>query len=83
MDLYLKLLFLVGSLTKQFRDLKVIGEEGVQDLTNVPADFIVSELDQNFLSQYKCPDSFLNIKESDLTIWVDPLDGTRCGYLLI
>lgn len=67
---------IIASLSKQYSNLKIIGEEGSQDLSNVPPEFIVTEMDQNFLSQYKCPESFKNIAENDLVVWVDPLDGT-------
>lgn len=67
---------IIASLSKQYSNLKIIGEEGIQDLSNVSPDYIVTEMDQNFLSQYKCPDSLTNICEKDLVVWVDPLDGT-------
>lgn len=55
--------------------MKIIGEEGASDLVNVPKEWIVTDLDQEFLQQ-KCPESLSNISENDLVIWVDPLDGT-------
>jgi len=67
---------IIASLSKQYSNLKIIGEEGSQDLSNVPSSFIVDQMDQNFLAQYKCPDSLKNITENDLVVWVDPLDGT-------
>lgn len=67
---------IIASLSKQYSNLKIIGEEGTMDLSNVEPEFIVNDLDQNFLSQYKCPESLKNIAESDLVVWVDPLDGT-------
>lgn len=65
----------MASLTNQFPNVKIIGEEGHTDLVNVPKDWIVNDLDQDFLKN-KCPDSLTHIKETDLVIWVDPLDGT-------
>lgn len=67
---------IVASLTKQYSNLKIIGEEGATDLSNVPSQFLVTDYDNDFLSQYKCPESFKNITENDLVVWVDPLDGT-------
>ncbi|CRL01275.1 CLUMA_CG014299, isoform A [Clunio marinus] len=67
---------IIGSLSKQYSKLKIIGEEGATDLSNVPKELIINGMDENFLSQYKCPDSFINITENDLCVWVDPLDGT-------
>ena len=55
--------------------MKIIGEEGICDL-NVPSDWLVTDLDQDFLKDQKCPESLLNVLEDDLVIWVDPLDGT-------
>jgi 3'(2'), 5'-bisphosphate nucleotidase len=67
---------IIASLTKQYSNLKIIGEEGVMDLTNVPPEFIVDTSDTSFLADYKCPEQYKNIVENDLVIWVDPLDGT-------
>lgn len=67
---------IVASLTKQYSNLKIIGEEGVTDLTNVPKEFIVDSSDEKFLENFKCPEQYKNIAESDLVVWVDPLDGT-------
>lgn len=44
-------------------------------MENVPNDWIIHDLDAEFLKN-KCPDSLASINESDVVIWVDPLDGT-------
>lgn len=67
---------IIGSLSKQYSNLKIIGEEGEEKLANVPPEFIVTDTDREFLEKFKCPDSLKNIDESDLVVWVDPLDGT-------
>lgn len=67
---------IIASLTKQYSNLKIIGEEGIQDLSNVPPEFLVQNLDESFLAQYKCPEYLKNVSEDDLVVWVDPLDGT-------
>lgn len=67
---------IIASLTKQYSNLKIIGEEGVTDCSEVPAEFIVDSMDQKFLADFKCPEQYKNIAESDLVVWVDPLDGT-------
>lgn len=68
---------IIASLTKQYSNLKIIGEEGEEgDLSTVPPEFVVDSLDQKFLADYKCPEQYKNIAESDLVVWVDPLDGT-------
>lgn len=66
---------IVASLSNQFPNVKIIGEEGTTDLRNIPSDWIVNECDQEFLAK-KCPDNLKQINEQDLVIWVDPLDGT-------
>lgn len=74
---------IVASLANQFPNVKVIGEEGVTDLTNIPSDWIITDMDQEFLKK-SCPESLQNVNESDVVIWVDPLDGTSeytKGYL--
>uniref|UniRef100_A0A0K0FYR7 3'(2'),5'-bisphosphate nucleotidase 1 n=1 Tax=Strongyloides venezuelensis TaxID=75913 RepID=A0A0K0FYR7_STRVS len=64
------------SLHHQFGErLKVIGEEDddVMEETN-----IISQYDSGVLSLVKefCPIDYKNIDINDITIWVDPLDGT-------
>lgn len=56
--------------------MKIIGEEGNTDITNVPNDWIITELDQEFLKN-TCPDSLMHVSEKEIVIWVDPLDGTK------
>lgn len=74
---------IIASLANQFPNIKVIGEEGTMDITNVPKDWIITDTDQDFLAQ-TCPDNLKQVNESDIVIWVDPLDGTSeytKGYL--
>lgn len=66
---------IVASLANQFPNIKVIGEEGATDIKNVPSDWIITDADQEFLAK-KCPDNLKHVNESDVVIWVDPLDGT-------
>lgn len=58
--------------------MKIIGEEGAEDLTKIPQELIIDQFDANFLEQNgsKCPESYKDISEKDLVVWVDPLDGT-------
>ncbi|XP_068157745.1 3'(2'),5'-bisphosphate nucleotidase 1 [Drosophila tropicalis] len=65
---------IIASLTKKFPSVKIIGEEGDSDL-NVPADWLVEDLDEAFLQQ-SCPTEWKDAKPEDFVIWVDPLDGT-------
>jgi len=64
---------IIASLAHQHPDLKVVGEEGEQDLSDVPADFIVKDAEAVNMT---CTDQFKDSKMEELTVWVDPLDGT-------
>ncbi|KAA3670673.1 3'(2'), 5'-bisphosphate nucleotidase [Paragonimus westermani] len=64
---------IVGSLTQSFPGINIIGEEGKLNNT----DFVsTSELDAQVLGCV-CPAAYKSISLSDLTVWVDPLDGTK------
>lgn len=66
---------IIASLSKQFPNVQIIGEEGITDIKNVPNDWIITDMDQEFLKN-TCPDPLVHINEKDVVIWVDPLDGT-------
>jgi 3'(2'), 5'-bisphosphate nucleotidase len=68
---------IIGSLSNQFKNIRIIGEEGEEDVTKIPKDLIIDQFDLSFLEQNKCPDSFKDITEKDLVVWIDPLDGTN------
>lgn len=38
-------------------------------------DWEISEMDENVLSN-KCPPEYTNVKDEEIVVWVDPLDGT-------
>jgi len=67
---------IIASLAKQFPKLTVVGEEGEQDLTGVPAEWIVTAANTE-ASKISCPDKYKDVAMEDLTVWVDPLDGTK------
>ena len=67
---------IVASLAKQFPDLTVVGEEGEQDLSGVPDEWIVTKADSEAVKVF-CPEQFKSVTMKDLTVWVDPLDGTK------
>lgn len=66
---------IVASLEKLFPEVTIIGEEGSCD-TKVPEDWLISDVNADFLEKNACPDALKQVKESELVIWVDPLDGT-------
>lgn len=66
---------IIASLSREFPNVNIVGEEGGSDLRNVRDDWIVNEYCSEILSQV-CPLEYVNVNERDLTIWVDPLDGT-------
>jgi len=67
---------IVASLAKQFPDLTVVGEEGEQDLSGVPEEWIVTTADSE-AAKVSCPEQYKSVTMKDLTVWVDPLDGTK------
>lgn len=66
---------IVASLSKQFPGVKIIGEEDAREVSQLKDDWIVTDLDDEVLKK-PCPDSLKDVKEDDVVIWVDPLDGT-------
>lgn len=66
---------IIASLSKQFPGVKIIGEEDARAVSQLKDDWIVSELDDEVLKK-SCPETLRNIKEEQVVIWVDPLDGT-------
>ena len=46
-----------------------------QDLSGVPSDWIV-ETKNKEASELSCPNNLANATLDQLTVWVDPLDGT-------
>lgn len=73
---------IVGSLLTKYKRLTIIGEEGVTDMSTVPLNLITNEINEEFLGKYKCPDELKEVEESDLTVWVDPLDGEHKNQTL-
>ena len=69
---------MMASFHKQFPNVKVIGEEGQElDLDWIDSDWIVKSQSEEVLQQAAMlPQSLLDVHEDDVTIWVDPLDGT-------
>ncbi|KPJ18231.1 3'(2'),5'-bisphosphate nucleotidase 1 [Papilio machaon] len=60
---------------KIVRDVMSKGELGIVEKGDVPSDWIVIDTDKDVLS-LECPSSLQGVKEEDIVVWVDPLDGT-------
>ncbi|KAI9584846.1 3'(2'),5'-bisphosphate nucleotidase 1 [Glossina fuscipes] len=65
---------IVASLSKQFPKVKIIGEEELVD-QSIKDEWLVTEIDAE-LVKLNCPEEWSDVKEEDMVIWVDPLDGT-------
>ncbi|GFR21450.1 3'(2'),5'-bisphosphate nucleotidase 1 [Trichonephila clavata] len=65
---------IVNSLLKQFPKVTIIGEETLEKIENEEEN-LVNLHDCETISA-NCPEALASIKEEDVVIWVDPLDGT-------
>ena len=71
---------ILSSLSHAFPGLRIVGEEG--DLLTSPSD--VRPASFSLLSHVTFPPSLLSLPTSDVTVFVDPLDGTKeftLGYV--
>ncbi|KAL1447607.1 hypothetical protein MTO96_028418 [Rhipicephalus appendiculatus] len=66
---------IVTSLSRQFPKLTIIGEETLEE-KKISDDWIITDHDKDVLST-TLPDELKDVKEEDLVVWVDPLDGTK------
>ncbi|XP_043917567.1 3'(2'),5'-bisphosphate nucleotidase 1 [Protopterus annectens] len=64
-----------ASLSRKFPKVTVIGEEELPS-ENVSEELIESGQNEEIL-KYPCPSQYDCIKEEELVVWVDPLDGTK------
>jgi 3'-phosphoadenosine 5'-phosphosulfate (PAPS) 3'-phosphatase len=64
---------IIGSLSNQFKKLRIIGEEGEEDLSKIPKELVTDGFDVDFLENNECPDEFKDVNEEDLVVWLDPL----------
>lgn len=64
---------IIESLSRQFPDVTIIGEEG-PSRCEVPPEWIITDMDQEVL-KVKLPNYLENISPKDVCVWVDPLDG--------
>ncbi|XP_018574800.1 3'(2'),5'-bisphosphate nucleotidase 1 isoform X2 [Anoplophora glabripennis] len=67
---------IIASLSQQFPDVTIIGEEGPSNPSDeVPSDWVVTESEQDILCK-QCPSEYISTTAEDIVVWVDPLDGT-------
>lgn len=64
-----------ASLSKRFPKITIIGEEDLPS-EEVKEDLIESGQAEEIF-QKTCPAEFTDLKEEELIVWVDPLDGTK------
>ncbi|GCC23473.1 3'(2'),5'-bisphosphate nucleotidase 1 [Chiloscyllium punctatum] len=64
-----------SSLARKFPNLTIIGEE---ELPSQDVDEGLIEAGQSEeVLKYSCPTQYSHIKEDEIVVWVDPLDGTK------
>lgn len=66
---------IVVSMAKRFPKSTIVGEEDLVADKKADASLLVEDFDESVLSQ-TLPKEYESVKEEDVTIWVDPLDGT-------
>lgn len=67
---------ILASLSAQYPKVNIIGEEdSSENEGDVNSDWLITDADKEVLS-LKCPANLLSVKEEDIVVWVDPLDGT-------
>nr|XP_021186362.2 3'(2'),5'-bisphosphate nucleotidase 1 isoform X1 [Helicoverpa armigera] len=67
---------IVASLAAQYPKVNIIGEEDQPDNEgDIANDLIISDADKEILG-LDCPIHLQGVKEEDIVVWVDPLDGT-------
>ncbi|XP_070180961.1 3'(2'),5'-bisphosphate nucleotidase 1-like isoform X1 [Littorina saxatilis] len=66
---------IVASLHRQFPKVLIQGEESLDPAESIADDLIETEQSPEVLKQ-TCPPNLLNVKDEDIVIWVDPVDGT-------
>uniref|UniRef100_A0A293M915 3'(2'),5'-bisphosphate nucleotidase 1 n=1 Tax=Ornithodoros erraticus TaxID=265619 RepID=A0A293M915_ORNER len=65
----------MSSLSRQFPKLTIIGEETLER-KEVDEDWIITDCDKDVLA-VSLPEKLQDVKEEDIVVWVDPLDGTN------
>ncbi|XP_014673858.1 PREDICTED: 3'(2'),5'-bisphosphate nucleotidase 1-like [Priapulus caudatus] len=66
---------IVASLSKQFPKVAIIGEETLDPADVIPAEYLEEGATAEVLSK-TCPANMTNVRDEDIVVWVDPVDGT-------
>ncbi|CAG9132881.1 unnamed protein product [Plutella xylostella] len=67
---------IISSLASQYPKINIIGEEGSPEHEGeIPSDWLITEGDEEVL-KLVCPGNLQGVKEEEVVVWVDPLDGT-------
>uniref|UniRef100_A0A8C5M2M4 3'(2'),5'-bisphosphate nucleotidase 1 n=1 Tax=Leptobrachium leishanense TaxID=445787 RepID=A0A8C5M2M4_9ANUR len=63
------------SLARTFPQITLIGEEDLP--TEEVEEALIETAQYDEILKYTCPQQYSHIKEEELVVWVDPLDGTK------
>lgn len=66
---------IVASLSKRFPKSMIVGEEDLVEDKMADASLLVESFDEEVLKK-PLPAEYKDVKEEEVTVWVDPLDGT-------
>ncbi|CAE1305658.1 cysQ [Acanthosepion pharaonis] len=66
---------IIGSLQHYFPKISIIGEEELTYASDIEK-IQEKEFSKDVLA-LTCPDNLKNVKENEVIVWVDPLDGTK------
>lgn len=66
---------IVANLSRKFPASFIVGEEQLEEDKQADEKLLIDDYDQEIL-KLNLPNDYNDIQENDLTIWIDPLDGT-------
>ncbi|CAC5396225.1 cysQ [Mytilus coruscus] len=66
---------IIASLHKQFPKVSIFGEETLDPSEKIPEEMFELGFSEEVLA-HDCPEYLKDIKDEEIVIWVDPLDGT-------
>lgn len=66
---------IIASLSKKFNRCAIVGEEDLEENAEIDRTLIVDSFEEEIL-KLNLPKEYQDVKVDDVTIWVDPLDGT-------